>query len=151
MLTTKESLIKEFNYTVLDEIPVDNKCTIIVTKDTYDKYTFLVNSKGNYIQHSHFRWRTDEKLQDYIAKKLNEAKAKKEAKEQKKMDRLLKAENVQVGDIFVSTYGYEANFCDFIQVVKKLNSSVKVRPVAKSRTYGDFMDGMVVLIHIVQL
>ena len=50
-------------------------------------------------------------------------------------------DNVKVGDIFYATFGYEACFVDFFQVIEKKGSMIKIRENQKHHDYDGGVDG----------
>jgi len=69
---------------------------------------------------------------------------KEEEKAQRKAARSQLASSVKVGDIFVSSWGYEQTNVDFYQVIKKSGSSITVREIDSrmaDRSSGNGMAG----------
>lgn len=59
---------------------------------------------------------------------------KEDQKRQWELNRKQGTEQINIGDIFVSSWGYEQTNVDFVQVVGKSGVSVSVRPLAQNRT-----------------
>lgn len=82
-----------------------------------------------------YRFSNAEKMEqycaDFVAKNIKHA----EIKKQEKADRLEKNRNVKVsvGDIFVSSWGYEQSNVDYYQVVGVSGQMIDVRKIASAR------------------
>jgi hypothetical protein len=68
----------------------------------------------------------DKYISDYFCKLEDRARLKIERKEQKKKEKLEFFDSIQVGDIFVDSWGYDQTNVDFYKVTKKLKASIKV-------------------------
>lgn len=145
MVVTAQNLIEVCSYTVENIIEVcPTRKVYIVNKQLNNGdwllASFIVNSKNTLVNGTHYRWQTLDKRSNYIEGIIKQAAEREEAKARRKYKQLLAAENVQVGDIFVAQYGYEANFCDFMQIVAKNGNRVKVKPLAKQSIFGSDYD-----------
>jgi hypothetical protein len=68
----------------------------------------------------------DKYISDYFCKLEDRARLKIERKEQKKKEKLEFFDSIQVGDIFVDSWGYDQTNVEFYKVTKKLKASIKV-------------------------
>jgi len=147
MKVTATNLITVHDYVVEQIIEVSPTRRLYVTNkrkagaiNDYDYCTFIANSKDTLVDGTHYRHRDLQKRAEYIENIIAQAASHEESKARRK--RLLEeeAKQVQPGDIYVAQYGYEANFCDFMQVISVKGTRAKVRAIGKSRTYGGSYD-----------
>jgi len=83
-----------------------------------------------------FFFRTVEQREKYIAEKVEIRKARKESKIKYKEEQN-KARELAVGDILVSSWGYEQTNVDFYQVIALAGkASVSIRPINASSVGG---------------
>lgn len=141
------NLITMCDYVVEKIIPVSPTRRLYVvnkrtpgTIDSYTYCTFIANSKDTLVDGTHYRHLNLQKRAEYIENIIAQAASHEESKARRK--RLLEeeAKQVQPGDIYVAQYGYEANFCDFMQVIEVKGTRAKVRAIGKSREYMDRYD-----------
>lgn len=104
-------------------------CTLTTRKITKSKY--------GYILKSHFGFKTFSELFEYCDKELEkldkELKNKKIKKEQQRLEKLLITANanIQVGDIFVCSWGYGQTNVNFHQVLSKNSLTIEYREIHK--------------------
>ena len=72
------------------------------------------------------------------------ARLKIERKEQKKKEKLEFFDSIQVGDIFVDSWGYDQTNVDFYKVTKKLKASIKIVKIGSEVTER-FISSMMVV------
>lgn len=92
----------------------------------------------------HYRFQTAERMMEYvenfIEKHVNYLQRREEEKQQRKIKAQLLAAQVNVGDIFVDSWGWEQTNVDFYQVVAKPSAkTVIVREIASERVEGSEM------------
>lgn len=81
----------------------------------------------------HYRYQSMENMQKYIAKFIESAEARAAYKAEQKAKKKAAREqghNIEVGTIFVSSWGWEQTNVDFYQVVGVTKNSVKLRRIA---------------------
>lgn len=91
----------------------------------------------------HYRFRSVERMQEYITefiettrqREYDKANAKIE-REQKKTDFF---NSLKVGDTFICSWGYDQTNIDFYEIVEKKNKSVVIRGITKLRRDGEHM------------
>lgn len=138
-----ESLIRINDYVLEQEINLTAHRTLKVftTKNPNTKASFIVNSKGGFIKGTHYKWLDQEKLDKYVKENTEYyASREKQAQERKQLTKE-KVNDVKVGDIFYATFGYEANFVDYYQIMEKKGSMIKIQACRKHREYDGNMDG----------
>ena len=97
----------------------------------------ITNSKYGYILKSHIGFKTFSELFEYCDKKLErldtELKNNKIKKEQQRLEKLLITANanIQVGDIFVCSWGYEQTNINFLQILSKNSLTIEYREIHK--------------------
>ncbi len=95
----------------------------------------------------YFRFRDkkqmDKYISDYFCKLEDKARLKIESKEQKKKDKLEFFDSIQIGDIFVDSWGYDQTQNEFYKVTKKLKASIKVVKIG-SKTVANYTSALLV-------
>ena len=86
----------------------------------------------------------DKYISDYFCKLEDRARLKIERKEQKKKEKLEFFDSIQVGDIFVDSWGYDQTNVDFYKVTKKLKASIKIVKIG-SEVVERFISSMMVV------
>ena len=86
----------------------------------------------------------DKYISDYFCKLEDRARLKIERKEQKKKEKLEFFDSIQVGDIFVDSWGYDQTNVDFYKVTKKLKASIKIVKIGSEVTER-FISSMMVV------
>ena len=86
----------------------------------------------------------DKYISDYFCKLEDIARLKIERKEQKKKEKQEFFDSIQVGDIFVDSWGYDQTNVDFYKVTKKLKASIKIVKIA-SETITDLNSSLLVV------
>jgi hypothetical protein len=86
----------------------------------------------------------DKYISDYFCKLEDRARLKIERKEQKKKEKQEFFDSIQVGDIFVDSWGYDQTNVDFYKVTKKLKASIKVVKIG-SETVADYTSAELVI------
>lgn len=86
----------------------------------------------------------DKYISDYFCKLEDMARLKIERKEQKKKEKLEFFDSIQVGDIFVDSWGYDQTNVEFYKVTKKLKASIKVVQIG-SKTVADHTSQLMVV------
>ena len=86
----------------------------------------------------------DKYISDYFCKLDDRARLKIERKEQKKKEKLEFFDSIQVGDIFVDSWGYDQTNVDFYKVTKKLKASIKIVKIGSEVTER-FISSMMVV------
>lgn len=84
-----------------------------------------------------YRFETVERMVEFIETNYNNRVANiasdKKRKEERKVQRKLQESDVQVGDIFVNSWGYEQTNVDFYQVVARSGVTVTLREIGYDR------------------
>lgn len=83
----------------------------------------------------HHRFRNEQARQEYIDTTAEQRHAKQERRGVEKASRTAYRHNLKVGDVLVSTWGYDQTNVDFYEVVAAREKSVKIRPIG-SRSAG---------------
>lgn len=84
----------------------------------------------------HYRFAKVERTHEYIAKFINGLIASKAYKKEKRAERQSKKREMVVGDVLVSSWGYDQTNIDYYQVTQLVgNSSVELREIRGERTY----------------
>ena len=95
----------------------------------------------------YFRFRDkkqmDKYISDYFCKLEDMARLKIERKEQKKKEKLEFFDSIQIGDIFVDSWGYDQTQNEFYKVTKKLKASIKVVKIG-SKTVANYTSALLV-------
>tara|TARA_Y100000589_G_scaffold328657_1_gene373263 strand:+ start:197 stop:826 length:630 start_codon:yes stop_codon:yes gene_type:complete len=86
----------------------------------------------------------DKYISDYFCKLEDIARLKIERKEQKKKEKQEFFDSIQVGDIFVDSWGYDQTNVDFYKVTKKLKASIKVVKIG-NETVADYTSALLVI------
>ena len=128
----------------LTKIPDDD---VLVLKNE-DKLIAVAWSgkKSKYDWYYRFRDKKqmDKYISDYFCKVEDMARLKIESKEQKKKEKLEFFDSIQVGDIFVDSWGYDQTNVDFYKVTKKLKASIKIVKIGSEVTER-FISSMMVV------
>ena len=128
----------------LTKIPDDD---VLVLKNE-DKLIAVAWSgkKSKYDWYYRFRDKKqmDKYISDYFCKLEDRARLKIERKEQKKKEKLEFFDSIQVGDIFVDSWGYDQTNVDFYKVTKKLKASIKIVKIGSEVTER-FISSMMVV------
>ena len=85
----------------------------------------------------------DKYISDYFCKLEDRARLKIESKEQKKKEKLEFFDSIQIGDIFVDSWGYDQTQNEFYKVTKKLKASIKVVKIG-SKTVANYTSALLV-------
>lgn len=107
-----------------------------------DKYfaSAIVNRNGN-IRGKICLYRTAEEAMKRLDNYKNNVKEDQKRKELSKAKAKEKFAEVKVGDIFVGSWGYEAQLYDFFQVVEKKGGKVMLRELKKKRDFENICFG----------
>lgn len=85
----------------------------------------------------HIRFATDENRTKYIEKYIANIKAHEEAKAERKEARKITVNPAKVGDILVSSWGYDQTNIDYYQVTEVVSRTmVKIREIGYSKQDG---------------
>jgi hypothetical protein len=82
-------------------------------------------------------------VQDIIDARAARIKENQVYKAEQKAKNVVKAQEVQVGDIFHCGWGYSMSLNDFYQVIAKKGNKVTVREIGSEYVSGDWMGGQV--------
>jgi hypothetical protein len=88
----------------------------------------------------HFRFKDEARLKAKIEDSLNGLMEWSERKAKYKAERT-KPHNVQLGDIFRSSWGYDQTNIDFYECTKVMGSMIEIREIAQMREEKGFMTG----------
>jgi hypothetical protein len=114
----------------LDEDRVIGKCVRVSARAKLG-YKIMFNYRFRSVE------RMVEYVEEYINDHINSIAARAARKETQKQKAVELAANVNVGDIFVSSWGYEQTNVDFYQVIEKPSAStVIVRKIAAATVDG---------------
>ena len=104
-------------------------------------YTTLISSKVGNKDGGYYGWQTKEKALEFIKNKVEEAKqALKrsiERRKNKSVEAMRRFNEIEVGGIYVTSWGYEAQWWEFYKVVDKKNGFVYLKKLAKSVAYDN--------------
>jgi hypothetical protein len=94
----------------------------------------------------HYSFKTEEQFNKYIENYLKGLTAREELKAARKKETLAFVHLLQVGDILVSSWGWEQTNVDFYQVIEVKGKMVKIQEIAQSMPNGEegFMTGYVI-------
>lgn len=102
-------------------------------------YTTLISSKVGNKDGGYYGWQSKEKAIEYIQKKVQEAKdsivRRLERKKESNAEAQKRYDEIQIGEIYVSSWGYEAQWWEFYQVVDKKNGWVYLQKLGKDYNY----------------
>lgn len=102
-------------------------------------YTTLISSKVGNKDGGYYGWETKERAINYIKQKVEEAKLSLQRRTERKNTKSAEAvktfNEVEVGAIYVTSWGYEAQWWEFYKVIDKKNGFVYLQRVVKDRTY----------------
>lgn len=101
-------------------------------------------SKHDWLYRFRDKKQMDKYISDYFCKLEDRARLKIESKEQKKKEKLEFFDSIQVGDIFVDSWGYDQTNVDFYKVTKKLKASIKIVKIG-SEVVERFISSMMVV------
>ena len=91
----------------------------------------------------HYRFRSVESMHKYISEFIRTTRQREYAKANAKIEREQKKQvffnSLNVGDIFVCSWGYDQTNIDFYEIVEKKNKSVVIRGITKLRRNGEHM------------
>lgn len=100
----------------------------------------IVNKNGN-IRGRICLYRTAEEAVEVLENYKKRVQERKDIKELSKVKAKEKFAEVKVGDIFVGSWGYEAQLYDFFQVVEKKSGKVMLRELKKKREWENIKFG----------
>lgn len=100
----------------------------------------IVNKNGN-IRGRICLYRTAEEAVEVLENYKRRAQERKDIKELDKIKAKEKFAQVKVGDIFIGSWGYEAQLYDFFQVVEKKSGKVMLRELKKNRDFENISFG----------
>lgn len=89
-----------------------------------------------------YRFRTQAERDNYIQKFVADCKTRIEMKAERKANTILVSNPVKVGDIFLSSWGYEQTNADFYQVREVKGSFVWIQRIASQMVEGGSASGM---------
>jgi hypothetical protein len=102
-------------------------------------YTTLISSKVGNKDGGYYGWETKERAIEYIKKQVEEAKQSIlrsiERKKTQKEQGTKMFEEIKIGDIYVTSWGYEAQWWEFYKVVDKKNGYVYLQKLEKEVSY----------------
>lgn len=79
----------------------------------------------------HYKFSSVEKMEERIAKTIYNLMSWEDMKYERKQERKNALINVRVGQIYVSSWGYDQTNVNFYQVIEKKNSKFKIVEIAK--------------------
>ena len=104
-------------------------------------FTTLITSKIGNKDGGYYGWSTKEKALEYIKEKVQEAKnsivRKLERKKENSNLAQKKFDEIEIGEIYVSSWGYEAVWYEFYQVVDKKSGWVYLQKLGKDVSYDN--------------
>lgn len=104
-------------------------------------YVTLISTKVGNKAGGNYGWKTLDDALNYIKKKVEEAKTAITSKiERKQNEKLLAVETfnkINIGDIYVTSWGYEAQWYEFYKVVDKKNGFVYLQKLGKNTNYDN--------------
>lgn len=104
-------------------------------------YTTLISSKVGNKDGGYYGWQTKEKAIEYIKEKVEEAKKSLERRAERKKEgenlAMNKFDEIQIGEIYVSSWGYEAIWYEFYKVVDKKNGWVYLQKLGKDVSFDN--------------
>ena len=130
-------LTKHDDYTQIDVYTFERN-------DLFIAMTFKGKSlkSSDHIGHKTEQARADA-IKEYIERHTRFLDEKKAYKEAQKLKSAEEAQNVQVGDIFVASWGYSMSLNNAYQVIAKKGAKVTVAEIATEYVSGDWTGGRV--------
>ncbi len=102
--------------------------------------------KGKAIKASfHYRFKTVEATKEYVKKFVNDVEKRASDKVAEKAERKAMVRALEVGDVLVSSWGWEQTNIDYYQVLELVGkSSIKLQEIGQQRTYNHSDSGQCV-------
>ena len=79
----------------------------------------------------HIRFRDNESMKNRVLQDISKLMSWEDMKEKRKVERKKEKEEIQVGDIFNSSWGYEQTNVEFYQVIEKVGQTLTLQEIKK--------------------
>lgn len=121
------------------EVLEDSKEGLLITYCTaQNKPALIVWFKSRQKPHSWYRFDSEESRDTHIKRHVRDFNSQKELRK----DNLSSNENIQIGDVFVASWGYEQTNIDFYEVTGKTGKSTLIlREIAQERNSDSYLSG----------